>query len=204
MSLVVVAVDSRFLDGPVHPLDLTVGPRMVGLGQAVLDAVGSADLVEAVHAVAGGPAVAISGQVGELNAVVGQDGVQAVGHGRDQSVQEACGARPVGLLMQLGEGELGGPIDRDEQVELARFGADLGNVDVEIADRIGLELALVRLVALYLRQARDAVPLQTSVERRAGQVRDRRLQRIEAIIERQQRMAAERENDRLLLDRQNG
>src|SRR5262252_5052378 len=84
VSLVVVAVDSRFLDGPVHPLDLTVGPRMVGLGQAVLDTVGSADLVEAVHAVAGGPAVAISGQVGELNAVVGQDGVQAVGHGRDR------------------------------------------------------------------------------------------------------------------------
>ena len=47
VSFVVVAVDSRFLDGPVHPLDLTVGPRMVGLGQAVLDAVGSADLVDA-------------------------------------------------------------------------------------------------------------------------------------------------------------
>ena len=34
-----------------------------GLGQAVLDVVGSADLVEAVRAVAGGPARAVSGQI---------------------------------------------------------------------------------------------------------------------------------------------
>jgi hypothetical protein len=73
---------------------------------------------------------------------------------------------------------------------------------MEIADGIGLELALVRLVALYLRQAGDAVPLQAPVKRRAGQVRDYRLQRIQAIVERQQRMPAERDDDRLLLDRQ--
>lgn len=44
VSLVVIAVDSRFLDGPIHPLDLTVGPRMVGLGQAVMRRVLSAKL----------------------------------------------------------------------------------------------------------------------------------------------------------------
>ncbi len=39
------------LDGAVHPLDLPVGPGVVGLGEPVLDAVGHADAVEAVHAV---------------------------------------------------------------------------------------------------------------------------------------------------------
>ena len=31
-----------------------------------------------------------------------------------------------GSLMELGDGEFGGPIDRDEQVEPARFGAPRG------------------------------------------------------------------------------
>lgn len=36
------------LDGAVHPLDLTIGPRMLHLGQPVLDAVLAADAVEDV------------------------------------------------------------------------------------------------------------------------------------------------------------
>jgi hypothetical protein len=44
-------------------------------------------------------------------------------------------------------------------VGTALLSADLGNVDVEVADRIGLELALARLVALDLRQTGDAVTL---------------------------------------------
>lgn len=38
MSLIVEAFDSGFLDGPVHPLDLPIGPRMLDFGQAVLNA----------------------------------------------------------------------------------------------------------------------------------------------------------------------
>src|SRR5215831_5703605 len=48
VSVVVIAIDRRFLEGTVHPLDLTIRPRVVGFGQAVFDTVGSADLVEAV------------------------------------------------------------------------------------------------------------------------------------------------------------
>ncbi len=51
VGLVVVALDRGILDGAVHPLDLTVGPRMVGLGQAMLDAVLVADAIEHVAAV---------------------------------------------------------------------------------------------------------------------------------------------------------
>ncbi len=35
---VMVGSDGGFLDGSVHAFELTVGPRAVGLGQAVIDA----------------------------------------------------------------------------------------------------------------------------------------------------------------------
>jgi len=51
-------------------------------------------------------------------------------------------------------------------VQLALFGAHLGNVNVEIADRVALELVLRRLVAIDIRQAADAVTLQATMQRR--------------------------------------
>lgn len=56
VAVVVVAFDGGVLDGAVHPLDLTIRPRMVGFGQAMLDAVLAADPVEAMQAPAGGRA----------------------------------------------------------------------------------------------------------------------------------------------------
>ena len=47
------------------------------------------------------------------------------------------------------EGELAGAIDGDIEVELAFSGLDLSEFDVEIADRISLELFLRRLAAFY-------------------------------------------------------
>ena len=38
VRVIVIALDSRFLDGAVHSLDLTVGPGMLGFGQPVLEA----------------------------------------------------------------------------------------------------------------------------------------------------------------------
>ena len=57
-----------FLDGPVHPLDLTVRPRVVRLGKSVLDPVGLADHVEA-HG-SGIDRVSVSRLLGELDTVV--------------------------------------------------------------------------------------------------------------------------------------
>ena len=42
MGFVVEALDRRVLDGAVHPLDLTIGPRVLGLCQAMIDVVASA------------------------------------------------------------------------------------------------------------------------------------------------------------------
>jgi hypothetical protein len=52
------------------------------------------------------------------------------------------------------------------------------------ADRIDFELLLRRLPSLDIRQLADAVAPQTAVQRGSRQMRDGRLQRIQAIIER--------------------
>ena len=104
--------------------------------------------------------------------------------------------------MQFDEGELGGSVDRHEEVELALFGPDLGDVDVEEADRVVLEPGALRLVAVGIGQAGDAMTLKAAMQRRSRQMRDCRLKRVETVVERQQRMAAEGDDDGFLLDRQ--
>jgi hypothetical protein len=59
------------------------------------------------------------------------------------------------LLVEFDEGELRGPVDRDDEMELALRGSHLGDVIMEIAGRIGLELALRRGFAFDLRQPRN-------------------------------------------------
>ncbi len=107
------------------------------------------------------------------------------GHGRDQGFEEAAGRHHVGGLHELNEGELGRSVDGNEEVEFAFRSAHLGDVDMEVADRIGFELALGRLVAFDVGKPRDAVTLQATMQGRARQMRHRCLQRVEAIVERQ-------------------
>jgi hypothetical protein len=49
VAIVMMALYGRFLDRPVHALDLPVGPRMLDLGEPVLDAVLPAPHVEHMH-----------------------------------------------------------------------------------------------------------------------------------------------------------
>ena len=46
VAVVMVAPDSRVLEGAVHPLDLTIGPGVIGLGEPVLDVVLRAGVLE--------------------------------------------------------------------------------------------------------------------------------------------------------------
>jgi hypothetical protein len=73
----------------------------------------------------------------ELDAVVGEHGVDPVGHGGDEGDEEGRGGDPGGRLHQLDEGELAGAVDGDEEIELAFGGLNLSDVDVEEADRVG-------------------------------------------------------------------
>jgi hypothetical protein len=86
--------------------------------------------------------------------------------------EEGGSGYAIGLFHQLDEGELAGPVDGDEQIELALDGLHLGDVDMEEPDRVGFELLPGRLVAVDVRQPADAVALQAAVQRRARQVRD--------------------------------
>jgi len=65
---------------------------------------------------------------------------------------------------------------------------------VKEVDRIALKALALRLVTLDVRQAGDAVPLEASMQRRSGQMRDRRLQGVESVVQRQQGMPAERDD----------
>ena len=119
--------------------------------------------------------------------------------GGDQAAQEVPRGATRHLLVHLDEGELRRSVDGDEQVELALRGSNLGDVDMKLADRIGLEFAFGGGFAFDLRQAGDLVALQTPVKGRARQMRDRRLQGIKAVVERQQSMPSECNDDGLFL-----
>lgn len=199
VAVVVVAFDGRVLDRAVHSLDLTVGPGMVHLGQPVLDVVLGTDTIKDVLAV---PDVSLAR--GKLDAIVGQDDVDAIRHCCCQVSQKLRCLHLAGTFDQTDEGELAGAIDRHEEVQLTLLGADLCNIDVEVADRIWLEALLLGLVAFDLRQAADAMSLQAPVQAGAGQMRDRGLQPVEAIIQRQQGMPPKSDDDRLFPRRQRG
>ncbi len=138
----------------------------------------------------------------EVDAVVSENRMDLVGHSPDEGAQEVAGNLRRGLLVQFHIGELARAIDGNEQVELALFGAHLRDIDVKIADRVSLELALAGHVAGDFWQARDAMALQAAMQARAGQMRDGGLERIEAVIQRQQGVFAEGHKDRLFLSRE--
>jgi len=111
------------VDGAVRPLGLTIGPGVLGLGQSVLDAVLVADAVEDVRAedrFHGGATATVFRQLCEIQAVVGELGVDLVGDDLHYIVEEG-GA--VCLCVGVEEGdlaELGNAVDGKEHEELGR------------------------------------------------------------------------------------
>jgi len=171
--IVVEALDGGILDGPVHALDLSVGPWMLNPGEPVLDAVLVADPVEDVV-----ESVFVAGLIGELDAVVGQHRMDGVGSGCDEIAQELGCIHLAGFGIELSESEPGRAVNRYKEIQLAFGRLHLGNVDVEVADRVGLErssendsldrflilLNLRLLVTLDIGQAADAMALQAAMQ----------------------------------------
>jgi len=174
MAVVVVAFDRRVFDGAVHPLNLTIGPGMSRLGQAmvhivlgtgILKGMGPEELA-AFHRFLDqrGCRSCVAGR-GEVNAMVGQDRVHPVRHRLDQRAQEVAGDSGRHLLVQFHKSELAGAINRNQQIEPSLLSAHFGDVDVEVADGVGLKFLLGWLIAGHRGQAADAMPLQTTMER---------------------------------------
>ena len=76
----------------------------------------------------------------------------------------------IGFLDKLNDGGLRRAVDGDEEVELSLGSLHFGDVDLEKADRIGLELLLRRLVAFNGDKPPDSMPLQAPMQRRSRQV----------------------------------
>ena len=87
-AVVVVALDGGFLDRAVHAFDLAVGPGMSDLCQAVFDPILLATHVEHMGHVAGRRPVGVTRRESELDAVVGQDGMDLIGNGLDECLQK--------------------------------------------------------------------------------------------------------------------
>lgn len=183
--VIVEALDGGVLDRAVHPFDLAIGPGVPDLGEAVLDPVLFAAHVEHVCYESCCRAVGVARREGELdaprhclsdqwrsNGSIGEDGVDLVGNRLDQRDEEGRGGDPVGLFLQPEKGKFARAVNGYEEVELAFGGLHLSDVDVEVADRVALELLLRGDVARDLRQARDVMALQAAMQRRAAQMRD--------------------------------
>jgi hypothetical protein len=85
-------------------------------------------------------------------------------NGLDECLEERSGASHVCFFDEFDHSELRGAVDGHELVEPAFGGPYLGQVDVEEADRIRVELLPPGLVAFDIRQPADAVTLQTSMK----------------------------------------
>src|SRR5215831_18553985 len=83
--------------------------------------------------------------------------------------------------------------------EVCLFSAHFSDIDVEVADRVPLERLLAPRLAFDRRKPADLVALEQSMQRRSREVRGGRLEGIKAIVERQQRMLAERNSESFLL-----
>jgi hypothetical protein len=98
----VTAVGGRVLEGlgdaAVEALHHAVGLRVEGLGELVLDALGGADLVEGVafEGLTFGLADHIDGEaIGELGAIIGEDGVDGMAEGFQEAFEAGGDGRGI-------------------------------------------------------------------------------------------------------------
>ena len=115
MGLVVEPLNGSILDGAVHALDLAVGPRVFGLGEAMInvilrasefEGVSEEDLMPIELGLDLGRSPAVSAWLSEVGAIVGQNRVDFVRNGFDNGFEEVRGDAPGRLFMQLDKGEL--------------------------------------------------------------------------------------------------
>ena len=74
VAVIVITFNSGFLDGSVHPFNLTVGPWVIDFGQPVLDVMLTANTVENML-----EGIDMAFVIGEVDAVIGQYGMYAYG-----------------------------------------------------------------------------------------------------------------------------
>lgn len=109
-----------------------------------------------------------------------------------------CDLHLTGASQRAYEGERIGTINGHKYSEQALGSANFGIVDVEVADSATRNALLLRLASVDHGQAANALTFQTTTQREPGQEQDRRLQTVEAVVERRQGGAPKSDDDRLL------
>ena len=148
MTIVMEAFDGCFLDCPVHPLNLTVRPGMIGFRQTMFDLVSFADHVEAHGARPG--RIAVTGLISELDAVIGQNSVDPVRDDAQEMFEEFPGCLPISFPDELCDSEFACPIDGNEEVQLAFSGLDLCDIEMKEPNRVAFEERWTRLFGQFL------------------------------------------------------
>jgi len=131
----------------------------------VLDAMLAADAIEHVDAVARGRAVTIMRRMAELDAVIGKDRVMSQGTISMRAFRKALAVATVAFSSRRAKANLLVRSIATNKCRRPSAVCTLGDADMEMSDRIGLEALLPDRIALQRRQAADAVALQTAVQR---------------------------------------
>ena len=124
MIFVVIALDRRFLDRPVHSLDLAIRPWVCGLRQPMFDVKIGTCRIEGMATeenpfcphrldIRYGPPAA--GRISEVRAVIRQSGVDLVWNCVSQIAEEVCRDPARRLAMKLNKRELRRPIDGNKR-----------------------------------------------------------------------------------------
>ena len=114
-------------------------------------------------------------------------------------LKELLGRLSVGCHHEWSDGKLVSAVASYKEKELALVSLHLGNVDVEDADGVALELVPLGFVAFDCWQPLDPMTLDAPVQRRPRQVWDGRLKGVKAVFQRQQRVAPKRNHCRLFV-----
>ena len=194
-----------FGDAAVEAFDQAIGLRLVGLGEPVLDLALGAQAIKGVFA--RGPIARLvllidCEAVGELAAIVGEDGVDAMGEVRQEAFEEALGGLALAIGMDLQIDVAGRAIDRHEGIALALLqGGQVLEIDVNEADGRRLEAAdrglfgpRALIEAVPNQAAMDGVARQRAVDAPAHHLGD--------VVERQAQLGAQLADQLLLKPRQ--
>ncbi|AOX17760.1 hypothetical protein A0U89_12200 [Kozakia baliensis] len=78
--------------------------------------------------------------------------------------EEFPGGLPIGFLNQLCDSELAGPVNRNEEVQLALGGPDLCDIEMKEPDQVAFETLSFGLVSLDVRQPGYPVTLKAAMQ----------------------------------------
>ncbi len=109
VRLVEIATYGLLFNCPKHSFNLPICPWKVGFGQPVLNSALIAYRIKSLFA-----SPLCIGRLRKLVAVVGQDGVNLIGHCRDEPLQKSARICALIAFQQFSVGELGSAVDGDE------------------------------------------------------------------------------------------